>query len=55
MTCLERESGQVIHVEEAAKILAEIFLRELPALQADNFEHLASNRTGSSEQDRNQP
>lgn len=32
MTCLERESGQTIGVEDTAAVLAEVFLRELPAL-----------------------
>jgi lipoyl(octanoyl) transferase len=36
MTCLERESGQTIAVENAAEILAEIFLRELSAPSRDS-------------------
>ncbi|HET9523653.1 MAG TPA: lipoyl(octanoyl) transferase LipB [Terrimicrobiaceae bacterium] len=55
MTCLERESGRAIEVEEAAKILAGIFLQELPALQADNFEQTASSRPPSLESNSNQP
>jgi lipoyl(octanoyl) transferase len=35
MTCIERESGQTIDVEDTAAIFAEIFLRELPALPGD--------------------
>jgi len=33
MTCLEKEAGRPISVREAADALAEIFLRELPALK----------------------
>ena len=33
MTCLEKEAGRPISVREAAEALAEIFLRELPALK----------------------
>jgi lipoyl(octanoyl) transferase len=55
MTCLEKESGRVIEVEEAAGILAEIFLRELPALQADSSARPASSGPGSSKPHSDQP
>jgi lipoyl(octanoyl) transferase len=42
MTCLERESGQMIGVEDTAAVLAEVFLRELPALPVDDPQETAA-------------
>ena len=33
MTCLEKEAGRLISVQEAGKVLAEIFLEQLPELR----------------------
>jgi lipoyl(octanoyl) transferase len=35
MTCIERESGRRMEVENTAQILAEVFLRKLPSLSLD--------------------
>jgi lipoyl(octanoyl) transferase len=42
MTCIERESGRKAGVENAAQILAEVFLRKLPSLSLDE-----SSQTGA--------
>jgi lipoyl(octanoyl) transferase len=55
MTCIEREAGRTIDVAGTGAVLAEIFLRELPALPADYPQQTAAGAPASSVRDDNQP
>jgi lipoyl(octanoyl) transferase len=44
MTCLERESGRPIEVEQTATIMAEVFLQQLPSLSSPEREHASAHQ-----------
>ena len=48
MTCLERESGRTMKVENTAHILAEVFLRKLPSLSLDESSQTTALQQGGS-------
>jgi lipoyl(octanoyl) transferase len=50
MTCLERESGRTMKVENTAHILAEVFLRKLPSLSLDESSQTTALQPGGQNQ-----